>query len=94
MYILVSGISSLLGQRLFLETGIVYTKAIKQEEVYSNNWKEEADVSEVEEIEGWVALGMIYEIDRYIIPDLWSIFRIWDIILIQKEGIRIEKKIT
>lgn len=64
------GVSSLLGQWLFLEERIVYTKAIIQEEVYSNNWKE-ADVVNVEEIEGWVALGMIDEIDRhYNIPGL------------------------
>lgn len=64
------GVGSLLGQWLFLEEGIVYTKAIRQEEVYSNNWKEEADVADIEEIEGWVALGMIDEIDRhYNIPD-------------------------
>ena len=45
------GVSESLGQRLFPAEGIVYTKALKQEEkVYSENW-EEAVVAKVEEME-------------------------------------------
>lgn len=45
------GVSSSLGQQLFLGERIVCTKAIRQAEVYSKNGKK-ADVAEVEKMEG------------------------------------------
>lgn len=47
-------------------------------------------MAEVEVIVGRLTLGVIDEIDIISYRTLWSIFRIWNIILIQRKGMKVE----